>query len=116
MGLDTSHGCWHGPYSAFNRWREKIASVSIAVPLMSMEHFSDSDGVKWDLLKPDVIHILLDHSDCDGSIEWKYTKPLADRLTELLQKLDIVSYREKTQEFIDGLMCAHEAHEDVEFH
>ena len=20
MGLDTSHDCWHGPYSAFMRW------------------------------------------------------------------------------------------------
>lgn len=27
MGLDTSHNCWHGPYSAFARWRNDIARV-----------------------------------------------------------------------------------------
>ena len=27
MGLDTTHGCWHGTYSAFNRWRNKIAEM-----------------------------------------------------------------------------------------
>ena len=25
MGLDTSHDCWHGPYSSFARWRNWIA-------------------------------------------------------------------------------------------
>ena len=28
MGLDTSHDCWHGAYSAFNRWRNKLAEVA----------------------------------------------------------------------------------------
>lgn len=35
MGLDTTHGCWHGPYSAFNRWRETLArAAGIPVRLM----------------------------------------------------------------------------------
>lgn len=25
MGLDTTHDCWHGAYSAFSRWREQLA-------------------------------------------------------------------------------------------
>lgn len=28
MGLDTTHGCWHGAYSAFSRWRDKLAEVA----------------------------------------------------------------------------------------
>lgn len=28
MGLDTTHDCWHGAYSAFSRWREKLAEVA----------------------------------------------------------------------------------------
>lgn len=28
MGLDTSHDCWHGAYSAFTRWRQKLAEAA----------------------------------------------------------------------------------------
>ncbi len=38
MGLDTSHDCWHGAYSAFGRWREKLAEVA-GIPLPLMEGF-----------------------------------------------------------------------------
>ena len=41
MGLDTSHDCWHGAYSAFMRWREKIAEVAGFPPLWAMEGFFD---------------------------------------------------------------------------
>lgn len=39
MGLDTTHGCWHGAYSAFHRWRSKIAEVAGLPPLEMMEGF-----------------------------------------------------------------------------
>jgi len=39
MGLDTTHGAWHGSYSAFMRWREKVAEVAGLPPLMLMERF-----------------------------------------------------------------------------
>jgi hypothetical protein len=39
MGLDTSHDCWHGAYSAFMRWREKIADAAGLPPLQLMEGF-----------------------------------------------------------------------------
>jgi len=38
MGLDTSHGCWHGAYSAFMRWRTEIAKAA-GIPLMFMDGF-----------------------------------------------------------------------------
>jgi len=39
MGLDCSHDAWHGAYSAFMRWREKLAEVAGLPPLMLMDGF-----------------------------------------------------------------------------
>jgi hypothetical protein len=183
MGLNISHDCWDGAYSAFMRWRKEIARVS-GIPLMLMDSFwgagnpyfqgmderlerlsspsafrQDNSGgftatkatlmeslestlkkdpdivamhavledlspwlpLKWNQLRPDVLHILLNHSDCEGEIKWKYCKPLADRLTELLPLLEgdggghVGNYKDKTQKFIDGLLLAHKRKEDVEF-
>lgn len=41
MGLDVSHGCWRGAYSAFMRWRQELAKVARFPPLMLMEGFYD---------------------------------------------------------------------------
>jgi hypothetical protein len=38
MGLDTSHGCWHGPYSQFMRWRTWLAA-QVGIPLRLMDSF-----------------------------------------------------------------------------
>lgn len=165
MGLDTTHGCWHGAYSAFSRWREELARKA-GVPLDLMEGYygfragssesrvwddamewsapreggplcGDYRGtmlhryitnvsawlpIKWEALKPDILHVLLDHSDCEGEIAAADCGPLADRLEELLPLLEgdggghIGSYREKTQTFIDGLRLAASQNEAVEFH
>ena len=41
MGLDTTHDCWHGSYSAFAIWRKKLAEAA-NIPLDLMEgHFED---------------------------------------------------------------------------
>lgn len=132
MGLDTSHSCWHGAYSAFNRWRNKIAEVAgyeiveydgIPAPKMDWDNISlENVNGKWNKLPSDPLVILFAHSDCDGYIQWRSTKPLADRLSELLPLLDgdggghINSYRSTTQAFIDGLLLAHSKKERVEFH
>jgi hypothetical protein len=158
MGLDTSHNCWHGAYSAFMRWRQEIAKVA-GVPLMLMEHYyrdgpskealawmAPRDGgpqcadyrgpeifhwteevmrwlpIRWAALKPSPLHVLLDHSDCDGSISASDCAPLADALEELLPLLNgdggghIGDYRTKTEQFIAGLRDAASKGEDVEFH
>jgi hypothetical protein len=115
MGLDTSHDCWHGAYSAFNRWRQEIALAAGLPPLDLMEGFcvvssglspmyfmyqaALKDGlhelpfwkslpIKWGALKPNrYLFELLHHSDCEGSIPWKSCKPMADELEKLLPKL-----------------------------
>lgn len=173
MGLDTSHNCWHGAYSAFDRWRKEIAkaaglpslelmegfwqsprdeypsglALSIRVAANSLEQATyewhprqpgedvsmrphelllralDFDPIRWDCLKPDPLHELLYHSDCDGEIPWTSCGGIADSLDRLLPNLPdedagghIGNWREKTQMFIDGLRLAHRSKENVVFH
>jgi hypothetical protein len=120
MGLDTSHDAWHGAYSAFMSWRLKIAEL-IGINLRTMEGF-DGDN-KWEALKPDPLHVLLSHSDCDGEIAWQDCGPIADRLYELIEKLPdedtgghIGNWRDKTRQFADGCRAAFEAKENLDFH
>lgn len=116
MGLDVSHDCWHGAYSAFMRWREGLAQAAGLPPLQLMEGFYTSDSfgpiqsairfgdpvtvwrdafiwldrqlpIRWDCLKTDPLIILLNHSDCDGEISPGDAGPIADRLESLLDKL-----------------------------
>lgn len=116
MGLDTSHGCWHGAYSAFMRWRSELAKVAGLPPLHLMEGFfnpkeagyislvrtavKDRWGdekifedlikdlpIQWDYFQKDPLMVLLYHSDCGDEIEHKDCLPLALRLEELIEKI-----------------------------
>jgi len=129
------------------RWRQKLAELA-GIPLPLMEGFyepgkltsaakvyqcisvpydiEEADRflpIKWESLKRDPLHVLLNHSDCDGSIGWRSCKRLADRLEEFMPALrelpdnggHIGNWAEKTQDFIDGLRDAYEAKETVRF-
>jgi len=48
MGLDTSHGCWHGAYSSFMRWRCEIAKAAGLPPLRFMEGFYNHTDITHD--------------------------------------------------------------------
>jgi hypothetical protein len=79
--------------------------------------------IKWSSLKPDPLHVLLDHSDCDGYIKVSDARKIAKRLEEILPLLPdedagghIGNWREKTQTFIDGLKRAVAERKRVEFH
>lgn len=114
MGLDITHGAWHGAYSAFYRWRKEIARLADYPPLELMEgYYRDDDfalleyafpkgdelamysfraikkefPIKWAALRPSPLQILLYHSDCDGYISPEDCKAIADALTELLEKI-----------------------------
>ena len=111
MGLDTTHDCWHGAYSAFHRWRTKLAEVS---GYGRLDDYVGFDGSKPWPESGDVLIQLLHHSDCDGEIAAEICAPLADRLEQLMSALAIAGsggghigdYAEKTQRFIDGLRLA----------
>lgn len=142
MGLDTSHDCWHGAYSAFTRWRNKLATTagyqlmnptpeevaagaipSLEYPMIEWSGIVEKNYMgEWDRTPPDPLIVLIAHSDCDGVIHPAQAKPLADRLAELVPLLPegdapghIRNWRDKTQQFIDGLRAAVDADEDVEF-
>lgn len=137
MGLDTSHGCWHGAYSAFSRWRDELARVA-GYQILPVVY---DDGVKrdtimidwghiqeeslmgeWDRTPDDPLIVLIAHSDCEGVIHPAQAEPLASRLEYLIGLLPadnvivgVNDYRRKTQSFIDGLRLAVANGEDVEF-
>lgn len=125
MGLDTTHDCWHGPYSAFMRWRE-----GLHVHIMAARGTPDPlglDGYRRAMeqgLWPyndenDPLDVLMSHSDCDGEIAAEMCGPLADALEKLLERMPpralYDTLRPATERFIAGLRRAAAAGEAVEF-
>lgn len=136
MGLDTSHDCWHGAYSAFMRFRRAIAK-SIGVPLDLMEGFyeglvpmyatvtppmaldrltrieSEYMPLRWESMRPDPLHVLLHHSDCDGDIAVADLKPLAERLEAIAPQLG--EWSEHAIQFAKGCRLAARRRQKVQF-
>ena len=139
MGLYVSHDCWNGAYSAFYRWRNKLAEVAG----YEVKPHTYPDGLTWDTAtivvdgdwteenfkgywpRPpeDPLILLLVHSDYDGRINSQHAYWLAERLERLIPLLPdevapghIGHWRDKTWLFVNGLRKAHEAGEDVTFH
>jgi hypothetical protein len=161
MGLDTSHNAWHGGYGLFNQWREWIAEqIGIPLELMEGHYIIDgfpnlfsllqydyplgNEAVmrrvrklqkqlplKWTVFKPNPLHILLYHSDCDGYINWRDCGKIAKGLQNILNKVDeeikisqtpdiakaTCEYNyNKTKQFIEGCTLAFTNKEKLEFH
>ncbi len=136
MGLDTSHDCWHGPYTAFTRFRNKLAiAAGYTVEPVTHEHGFTVETVALDwarierenpgvylgdwVTKEDPLVYLIAHSDCDGVIHPAQAEALADRIEELLPLLapdGLDNTRAQARRFIKGLRAAVSKHEDVDFH
>lgn len=122
MGLDVSHDCWSGAYSAFNRFRTKICEVAGYGVLSEREGFGGQR--EWPDVQKDPLVIFLAHSDCEGEIEWKDCSAIADRLESLLAALEISgeggghigNYVDRASQFAAGLRDAFAAKENVEFY
>ena len=123
MGLDTTHGCWNGPYSSFNTWRVAICEAA-GVPFNREGYTAENLLGIWDTDPDDILDVLIEHQDCEGRIMNKHCGPLAERLIGLLPTIissdtyhDLPhSITHQTQQFIAGLLFAEKAGEDVEFH
>lgn len=133
MGLDTTHDCWHGPYSQFMRWRQWInhfvmedrgnagdeAAKQIGYKGATAEALEKAwaDGHYDDQTMP--INVLMAHSDCDGEIAAETCGPLADALEALLHHMPergiYDEQRPATMRFINGLRRAAAANEAVRF-
>lgn len=136
MGLDTSHGCWHGAYSAFSRWRNELWKVAgydferdpkktwHLFPRLNWSAITEDNlAGQWESTPEDPLVVLIAHSDCDGSIYPEQALHLADRLEQLLPLLPdepdnghIGVWQDKTQKFIDGLRQAAALGEPVKFY
>lgn len=136
MGLDTTHDCWHGSYSAFGRWRDRISTLggytlrartdggSFGPPMevaIDWDRFErkNYDG-EWDTAPDDPLLVLIVHSDCDGHIKPEHAGPLADRLQAIMDAMPPRGLHDDckpaTERFIAGLRRAAAANERVEFH
>lgn len=126
MGLDTSHDCWHGPYSWFARWRLSLAKT-LAMPTLTDERFGVEryelpDGEWqarnymgwWDENPENILTVLFVHSDCDGYIFPQHAEPLADALEKIRTNDEDMDYL--TDQFVAGLRKAADNWEIVEFH
>jgi hypothetical protein len=102
MGLDTSHGCWHGPYSAFSRWRVALQAAAgwpldeVADPpftfiesrVINWAALNDGNFEgRWESIPEDPLIVLIAHSDCSGLIPVPALIPLAERLEGLAAKM-----------------------------
>ncbi len=118
MGLDTTHGCWHGAYSSFHRFR---VALCVAAGLGDLNMYVGYHGsVPWPNEDQEPLVRLLHHSDCDGSLPVDVLTKLADRMESLLPALMALpwtgdDHNARARQFIAGLRKAAAAGEAVEF-
>ena len=131
MGLDTSHGAFHGAYSAFNRLRQAVAEATGgSFPPRKDKNLDQSQcyfGDDYDPATHPGLMEFLSHSDCDGEISPEMCQKVADDLEALLPVLDkrtdtgghlrgYPRYGDVTRAFIAGCRAAAKANEPLEFH
>lgn len=138
MGLDTSHDCFHGSYSAFNRLRKAVArACGGSFP----PHMSDYDAAflasakdvndRWWYYDDDTVPInlhvgarlFLSHSDCDGTLTPDESREVAAFLRWVAPRVEIegeghlssLGTRGAVERFAAGCEAASEAGETVKF-
>lgn len=126
MGLDTSHGCWEGPYSAFMRYRTGLHGFILAARKFpdgvrgGREGYIAAIDANFYADETDPLNFFMQHSDCDGEIPPEMCGPLADALQALMdrhmpERAMYDELRPATQRWITGLRAAAAAHEPVRF-
>ena len=119
MGLDTSHNCWHGPYSSFNEFRYSLAR-QIGINLNEYAGY-DEGGTKDLTTIEHGLMPLFDHSDCDGDLTVEQSARIVDGFNNVLENFNdkIKSYpgfKDDIIQFRDGLLDAISKNEVVDFH
>lgn len=70
MGLDTTHGAWHGAYGAFHRWRQRIARLAGFPQLDLMEDFWSGRGIAGGDMQFDYLPCDWDGSTAEAQRYW----------------------------------------------
>ncbi len=118
MGLDTTHNCWHGAYSSFNRFRYSLAK-QIGIDLDEYAGYGSKDSKDLETIEHDIMP-LLNHSDCDGELSVEESKRIEKGLWNILENFDSKieadqNFKEKIIQFRSGLLDAIERNEVVIF-
>lgn len=118
MGLDTTHNCWHGPYSSFSKFRQLLAE-EIGINLNDYLGYGRGGTKDLSTIKHD-IEPLLNHSDCDGILTVEQCKQIVRGLNNILENLSeknqsFQGFKEDITQFRDGCELAIEEDEPVEF-
>ena len=116
MGLATTHDCFCGPYSAFNRWRLAVLRAAGFAYVTDDGYRDGSALAAVAALERDgsALAVLLGHSDCDGQIDAAVACDVADELERVAPRLQRDD-RDVADRWIDGLRAAWAAGEAVVF-
>jgi hypothetical protein len=119
MGLDTSHNCWHGPYSSFNRFRYSLG-YQIGINLDDYLGYGGKGTKDLKEINHDLM-CLFNHSDCEGRLTIKECKSIVRGLNSVLdnfnENLDFdFNFKSKIIQFRDGCLDAISKRQMVKFH
>lgn len=119
MGLDTTHNCWHGPYSSFNRFRYSLGK-QIGINLDEYIGYGEIGTKDIASINHDLVP-LFDHSDCDGELTVEESKQIVNGLNSVLENFneEIIAdygFKENIIQFRDGCLDAISKNEIIEFH
>lgn len=119
MGLDTSHNCWHGPYSSFNRFRYSLGK-QIGIDLDEYIGYGDKGTKDLASIEHDLMP-LFNHSDCDGELSVEESKRIVNGLNNVLENFNEqikadYNFKEKIVQFRDGCLDAISKNEVIDFH
>ena len=138
MGLDISHDCFSGAYSAFFRFREYVAKAAgysvwdvktshglVPTIVLDWGHITEKNlAGKWEKTPDDPLIVLFAHYDDRGCIYPEQALPLSNSLQELLPFLtgsggghleSAGGVRQVAINFIKGLRTAALSGEPVTF-
>ena len=114
-----SVGSFHGdPFSVVRHAAEAYKESG------ALQQFNDAISwfpIPWSALKPNPIHELLNHSDCDGLIEPEACRLISIELGNLIIQLENDGckddlFLEQLKKFMFGTNAAADANENLEFH
>lgn len=130
MGLDVSHDCWHGAYSAFHRFRIEVLATVTGERVDYSDYDRYTQLVEEFPMREPLREFLL-HSDCEGTIERASQIPMADALDVVADAMESEltatededvghiaragGFTATVREFAAGLRLAYENNETVGF-
>jgi hypothetical protein len=117
MGLDTSHNCFHGAYSTFNRFRISLGN-QIGINIYEYDSYGGSKNINT--IDHGILP-LLNHSDCEGELSVSDCMRIVNGLDSILANFDDTieadfDFKDRIVQFRNGCLLAISENEEVDFH